>query len=439
LDSPSFAGLNLIEPILSVLQREGYSVPTPIQQQAIPPLLAGKDLLGCAQTGTGKTAAFALPVLQHLDNDRRRATPGKPRVLVLSPTRELAAQIDESFRVYGKFIRFRQAVIFGGVNQNPQVRSLRRGAHVVVATPGRLLDLMDQGHLQLDELETFILDEADRMLDMGFQPDLHRILDQLPASRQSLFFSATMSPDVARLAGGMLNNPVRIEIEPNTAKTDLISQRVLYVKQKEKGRLLQHLLNDEAVGQTLVFTRTRRGADKIAEQLERDGMKVDAIHGDKSQAARTRVLKGFKSGRTQVLVATDVAARGIDVDGVTHVINYDMPLETENYVHRIGRTGRAGATGEAVSLCDPSERGILRAIEKLVKRSLAVDKDHPFHCDVEPASKGRGGYKRGPQRKHGGRKPAHASKGRRPGGGKPGGRPGGGKPGGGKRSKPSPK
>ncbi len=432
MDSPSFEGLNLIEPLLSVLQREGYSVPTPIQQQAIPHLLAGKDLLGCAQTGTGKTAAFALPVLQQLDNNRRRAAAGKPRVLVLSPTRELAAQIDESFRVYGKFIRFRQAVIFGGVNQNPQVRNLRRGAHVVVATPGRLLDLMDQGHLQLDHLETFILDEADRMLDMGFQPDLQRILEQLPEKRQSLFFSATMSPEIAKLAGGMLNNPVNVEIEPNAPATDLIQQRVLYVKQKQKSRLLQHLLADEAVGQTLVFTRTRRGADKIAQQLHKDGMKVDAIHGDKSQAARTRVLKGFKTGRTQVLVATDVAARGIDVDGVTHVINYDMPLETENYVHRIGRTGRAGATGEAVSMCDPSERGILKAIEKLVNRSLEVDKDHPFHCDVQPApKKRRGNFKRGSHRKHSSRKRPHA-KTRSGGGGKPGG-------GHGKRSKPAPK
>jgi ATP-dependent RNA helicase RhlE len=415
LNSPCFADLELIPPLQDALAKEGYTVPTPIQQQAIPYLLAGRDLLGCAQTGTGKTAAFALPILQTLDTNRRRALPGKPRVLVLSPTRELAAQINESFRVYGRFLRFKQTVVFGGVNQNPQVRALQRGTHVVVATPGRLLDLMQQGHLSLDELEMFVLDEADRMLDMGFLPDLKRIIAHLPKNRQSLFFSATMGKEVSQLAAGLLNDPVRVEIKPQTATTDLIQQRVLYVKQVDKRRLLQHLLSDTAVGQALVFTRTKRGADKIAQQLGKHGLKADAIHGDKSQGARNRVLSGFKSGRLQVLVATDVAARGIDVDGVTHVINYDMPLETENYVHRIGRTGRAGATGEAVSLCDPSERGMLRAVERLIKKSLRVDTAHPFHCDEAPVHLPPGKSFRSPgsNRSSGKRPPRKATTGKR--------------------------
>jgi ATP-dependent RNA helicase RhlE len=375
----TFAQLQLIEPIQRALQAESYAKPTPIQAAAIPHLLAGRDLLGCAQTGTGKTAAFALPILQRIDGSRRAAAPRAPRVLVLSPTRELASQIAQSFQAYGRHVHFRQAVIFGGVGQVPQVRSLARGVHVLVATPGRLLDLMAQGHVRLDGLEVFVLDEADRMLDMGFLPDLKRIIARLPKQRQSLFFSATMPDKIAELAASLLTDPVRVSVAPPASTVDLIDERVMFVERGDKRALLCSVLKESGSHRVLVFTRTKHGADKLARQLGQKGLSVDAIHGNKSQSARERALSGFRTGTLKVLVATDVAARGIDVDGISHVINYDLPHEPESYVHRIGRTGRAGASGIAVSFCELGERSTLREIEKLLRRAIPVETDHPFH------------------------------------------------------------
>jgi ATP-dependent RNA helicase RhlE len=406
----TFAQLPLIEPLQRAIVAQNYSSPTPIQSAAIPHLLAGRDLLGCAQTGTGKTAAFALPILQRLATERIGAEPRAPRVLVLSPTRELAVQIGESFRTYGRFLRVRSAVVFGGVGQQTQVNQLQRGLHVLVATPGRLLDLMQQRHVHLGRLTTFVLDEADRMLDMGFLPDLKRIMAKLPIERQSLFFSATLPSHVAGLAAGLLQDPVRVEVAPQSSTVDRIDQRLMFVQQADKRPLLQRLLRDSAVGRTLVFTRTKRGADRVAQQLSRDGFSVDAIHGDKSQNARTRALNGFRSGQIQILVATDVAARGIDVDGITHVINYDMPHEPESYVHRIGRTGRAGAGGTALSFCDAGERPSLHAIEKLIRATIRVDADHPYHAEPTLARKPRLATRtlRSPSRGGGRRRPTRA-------------------------------
>jgi ATP-dependent RNA helicase RhlE len=378
----TFSELRLGDGLQRALRDENYTTPTPVQAEAIPHLLAGRDLLGSAQTGTGKTAAFALPILHRLDTERRAAVPGTPRVLVLSPTRELAAQIGESFQTYGRYLKFRQAVIFGGVNQHAQVRALQRGVQIVIATPGRLLDLMQQRHVKLNGLETFVLDEADRMLDLGFLPDLKRIVAGLPRKRHSLFFSATLPPHVAQLAAGLLQNPVRVEISPQSATVERIAQRVLFVQQADKRELLKRLLKTSEIDRALIFTRTKHSADRVARQLNRDGRRADAIHGNKSQNARTRTLDEFRRGRVRLLVATDLAARGIDVDGITHVINYDMPLEPESYVHRIGRTGRAGADGVALSFCDSNERACLRAIEKLIKTSIRVEADHPFHVQT---------------------------------------------------------
>jgi ATP-dependent RNA helicase RhlE len=375
-----FSDFQLIEPLLQAVEAEGYTTPTPIQAQAIPPILAGRDLLGCAQTGTGKTAAFALPILHRMDTSRRPAVPGAPRVLVLCPTRELAAQIGASFQTYGQHLRFRQAVIFGGVGQQPQVRALDRGVHVLIATPGRLLDLMDQGHVRLNGLDTFVLDEADRMLDMGFLPDLQRILARLPRQRQSLFFSATLPERIVQLAEELLTAPVQVTVTPSASTVDVIDQRVLFVEQTNKRVLLRDVLDQAEVGRALVFTRTKRRADQVAQQLNRQGIRAEAIHSSKSQTTRQRLLHGFRSGSLRVLVATDLASRGIDVEGITHVINYDMPWEPESYVHRIGRTGRAGALGIALSFCDASERSCLRAIEKLIRRSISVHRDHAYHA-----------------------------------------------------------
>jgi ATP-dependent RNA helicase RhlE len=382
LNPTSFADLRLSDPLLRALASESYTTPTPIQAQAIPHLLAGRDLLGCAQTGTGKTAAFALPILQHLDTHRRPAEPKSPRVLVLSPTRELASQISESFASYGRNVRFRQAVIFGGVGQHQQVRALSRGVHIVVATPGRLIDLMQQGHVRLDRLEVFVLDEADRMLDMGFLPDLKSIIARLPKQRQSLFFTATLPKNISELAEGLLSEPVRVEVTPQSSTVELIEQRVMFVRKADKAALLGNVLRKPEARRVLVFARTKRGANDLAERLRKDGVQADAIHGNKSQSARERALLGFRTGRLRVLVATDIAARGIDVDGVTHVVNYELPHEPESYVHRIGRTGRAGAEGIALSFCEPAERGSLRDIERLIKRPLEVDADHEFHFDT---------------------------------------------------------
>jgi ATP-dependent RNA helicase RhlE len=386
----SFAELGLIEPIQRAVRAENYATPTPIQVQAIPHLLQGRDLLGCAQTGTGKTAAFALPILQRLAGDPRRAGPKACRVLVLTPTRELAAQIAASFATYGRHLQLRRAVVFGGVGQTPQVQALARGVDILVATPGRLLDLMGQGCLRLDRLEVFVLDEADRMLDMGFIHDVQRVIRALPAKRQSLFFSATIPPEIVKLADGILTDPVAVGVRPAVSTADRIEQRVMFVAKADKRPLLGQVLQDAAIDRVLVFTRTKHGADRVVKQLAHDGVAADAIHGNKSQSARTRALERFRTGAGRVLVATDIAARGIDVDGISHVINYDLPNLPESYVHRIGRTARAGKSGIAISFCDAEERAYLRDIEALIKIRIPVI-DHPW----QPAA---GAPKAAPQR-----------------------------------------
>ena len=367
-----FALLGLSEPILRALQARDYSTPTPIQTRAIPHLLEDRDLLGIAQTGTGKTAAFALPMLQRLAERNLRAMPRMPRALVLVPTRELATQVADSCEAYGRYLGLRVAVIFGGVGQNPQVQVLRSGVDVLVATPGRLLDLMQQRHADLSEVEILVLDEADRMLDMGFLPDVRRILSTLPSDRQSLLFSATMPPDVTALANKFLRNPLRVEVSPPTKTADLVTQSIWFVAKAQKRDLLAKLLADPAFERTLVFTRTKHGADRVVRHLRTVRIPAHAIHGNKSQSARERALDDFRSGRAHVLVATDIAARGIDVPDISHVINFDLPNIPESYVHRIGRTARAGRTGIAISFCDHEEREYLRDIEKLIKQRIPV-------------------------------------------------------------------
>lgn len=374
----TFSDLDLSEPILRALRSEGYERPTPIQREAIPPALRGRDVLGCAQTGTGKTAAFALPIIQRL-GDGPRAGARRPRALILTPTRELAAQIGESLSRYGRHTKIRHAVIYGGVNQKPQVSALLRGVDVLVATPGRLLDLRRQGHVGLDRVEIAVLDEVDRMLDMGFLRDVEELMKAVPKNRQTLLFSATMPAPIARLAEARLRDPVRVSVTPVSSTADRIAQRVLLVQRADKRALLSELLEDERIKQALVFTRTKHGANRLAKQLNASDVASDAIHGNKSQSARLRALEGFKQGKVRVLVATDIAARGIDVDGVTHVINYDLPVEPESYVHRIGRTGRAGASGTALSFCDAEEIEHLRGIERLLRQPLKVFSDHRFH------------------------------------------------------------
>ncbi len=369
----SFEDLALIEPIRRALDQEGYTVPTPIQAQAIPPLLAGRDLLGIAQTGTGKTAAFALPILQRLAAQKPAVKRAKTaRVLVLTPTRELALQIADSFRTYGKHLGSRVAVIFGGVGQHPQVTIMARGIDILVATPGRLLDLIGQGHVRLDGVETVVLDEADRMLDMGFIHDVRKLVGMLPKERQTLLFSATMPADVARLAAGILRDPLRVEATPPATTVELIQQRVVFIERGDKRDVLCAMLKDPALARVLVFTRTKHLANRVAEQLERSGFAAEAIHGNKSQNARQHALEAFRAGKVRILVATDIAARGIDVDGITHVVNYDLPNVPETYVHRIGRTARAGAAGAAISLCDGEERAFLRDIERLIGQKVPV-------------------------------------------------------------------
>lgn len=373
-----FSDLNLIDPLLRAVRAEGYTEPTPIQQQAIPHILAARDLIGCAQTGTGKTAAFALPILQRLLSLNASRRNGVARVLVLSPTRELATQIGDSFNTYGRHTGLKSQVIFGGVGQQPQVDGWRRGTDILVATPGRLLDLMNQRIIKLDTIEIFVLDEADRMLDMGFIHDVRKIIAALPTKRQTLLFSATMPQDIQDLADSILINPVRVEVTPQATTVEKITQSVYFVNKSDKRALLEHLLNDRSIRRVLVFTRTKHGANKLVQQLERSNIGAEAIHGNKSQSARERALANFKSGKTRVLVATDIAARGIDVDNVTHVINYDLPNEPESYVHRIGRTARAGASGIAYSFCDVEERAYLRDIEKLIRLPVPVVSDHPY-------------------------------------------------------------
>ena len=386
----SFSDLNLAEPLLRALAAEGYADPTPIQAAAIPPLLEGRDLLGIAQTGTGKTAAFALPLLQRLAAGNRRPAPRSARVLVLTPTRELALQILESFGTYGRHLRLGRTAIFGGVGQGPQVKAMARGVDVLVATPGRLLDLIDQGHVRLDGLEAFVLDEADRMLDMGFIHAVKRIVSLLPAKRQTLLFSATMPDAVAGLATGLLRDPVRVEVTPVASTAERIEQRVLFVEKDQKRALLNELLRDRAIGRALVFTRTKHGANRVAEQLAKGGVRAGAIHGNKSQTARQKALDGFRNGHLRVLVATDIAARGIDVEGITHVINFDLPNEPESYVHRIGRTARAGADGIAISFCDAEETAYLRDIEKVIRQPVPVDAEHPYHAEHIAVARPRG-------------------------------------------------
>ena len=371
----TFENLKLIDPILRALKEEGYASPTPIQEQSIPVLLQGKDLIGCAQTGTGKTAAFTIPILQTLYNSNHKK---EIKALVLTPTRELAIQIGESFEAYGKYTGLRHTVIFGGVKQKQQTDELRRGSSILIATPGRLLDLIEQGFVSLKALDFFVLDEADRMLDMGFIHDIKRILKLLPSKRQTLLFSATMPPEIEKLANSMLNKPSKVEVTPISSTVDIISQYIYHVEKKEKTNLLIHLLENTNIESALVFTRTKYGADKLSRALRKQGITADAIHGNKSQNARQRSLSEFKEHTLRVLIATDIAARGIDVDQLSHVFNYELPNVPETYVHRIGRTGRAGHEGVAISLCDSEEIPYLKTIQKLTNKNIEVVKDHPF-------------------------------------------------------------
>jgi ATP-dependent RNA helicase RhlE len=403
-----FAVLGLIEPIVRAVRAENYTAPTPIQAQSIPHLLQGRDLLGCAQTGTGKTAAFALPILQRLSEQRRQAPPRSMRALILTPTRELASQIDDSFRTYGRHLGLRSAVIFGGVGQRDQVQALSRGLDILVATPGRLLDLMGQGYCKLNGIEIFVLDEADRMLDMGFIHDVKRIITAIPKQRQTLFFSATMPADIARLADGILTNPVRVAVTPVATTAERIEQWLLHVEKRDKPALLATVLKDPGIKRALVFSRTKHGANKLILRLIKDGIRADAIHGNKSQNARERALESFRDGRIRVLVATDIAARGIDIDGITHVINYDLPNVPETYVHRIGRTARAGASGVAISFCDREERAFLRDIEKLIRKAVPVVEMHPFKMQAgasEPVAAAPRQTERGNGQHHNGQRP----------------------------------
>lgn len=368
-----FNQLALIEPILKALSKEGYTTPTPIQEKAIPVVLSRKDLLACAQTGTGKTAAFTLPVLQLLMEEPKQSQ-RSIRTLILTPTRELAIQIGESIRAYGAFLPIRHQVIFGGVSQHGQVEAIQRGVDILVATPGRLMDLMQQGYISLDNVRYFILDEADRMLDMGFVHDVKRIIRKLPVKRQTLFFSATMPEEIRQLSAMLLKDPVKVEVTPVSSTAEMISQSVYHVDKQQKQNLLVELLRDESMETLLVFTQMKHAADKLAKKLASHGISAEAIHGNKSQNARQKALANFKSRRTRVLVATDIAARGIDIDDLTHVLNYELPNVPETYVHRIGRTGRAGASGVAISFCDQEERAYLNSIEKLIRKKIPVAK-----------------------------------------------------------------
>lgn len=373
----TFSELKLIKPLVLALDKKGYTQPTPIQEQSIPHVLAGKDIFGCAQTGTGKTAAFALPILQMLTAKKLTDNSRGIKALILAPTRELALQISESFTAYGNQLGISHTTVFGGVNQNKQTMALRRGVDIVVATPGRLLDLMQQGFVKLDTIEHFVLDEADRMLDMGFINDIKKIIAKIPVKRQTLFFSATAAPDIMKLANTILKNPVSVAVSPVSSTATLVQQSVYYVKRENKRLLLKHVLKNGTIEHALVFTRTKRGADKVAKELNSNGISAEAIHGNKSQNARERALKGFKNRSIRVLVATDIASRGIDVDKLSHVINFELPEVAETYVHRIGRTGRAGSSGIALSFCAQDEMVYLRDINKLIKKNIEVT-THPF-------------------------------------------------------------
>ncbi|MCB1231381.1 MAG: DEAD/DEAH box helicase [Verrucomicrobiae bacterium] len=409
--------------IQRALAAEGYETPTPIQENCLPALIDGRDLIGSAQTGTGKTAAFTLPILQRLlsgtGRGHSRSRPRAPRVLILAPTRELAAQIGDSIETYGRFLSFRHTVIFGGISQHRQVKALTQGVDILVATPGRLLDLMKQGHVVLDSVEIFVLDEVDRMLDMGFIHDIKQVVAKMPRDRQTVFLSATMPRKMEELAGTMVRNPVRVAITPEAPAVERIAQRVFFVGKQDKDALLHSMLKNPAVGRTIVFTQMKHAANKVVAKLERAGIPSAALHGNKSQSARTRALDGFRTGRLRVLVATDVAARGLDVDDITHVINYDLPVEAETYIHRIGRTARAGTEGDAISFCSAEDRGFLREIERLLGKPVPAEMDHEFHCanafhSTQPASRVPGG---GRGKRGGNGRPAGKS--RRPSSGNP--------------------
>jgi ATP-dependent RNA helicase RhlE len=372
----TFADLALCAPLQKAVQQAGYTNPTPIQEQAIPVVLSGRDVFGCAQTGTGKTAAFALPILNRLHAEGPRR--GGPRVLILAPTRELAIQIDESFRAYSTGIKARTVVLLGGVSIRPQIERIRRGVDIVIATPGRLLDVIDHRALSLNSIHTFVLDEADRMLDMGFLPSIKQVVKLIPTDRHTLFFSATLPKEIRSLANSILTDPVHIAVTPENTTTEMVDQRLYYVERDRKRALLTHLVKEDLDGSVLVFTRTKRGADRVAKDLMTAGLRVAAIHGDKSQMARQRALQDFKSGKTRVLVATDIAARGIDIAELPYVVNYDVPESPETYVHRIGRTGRAGRNGVALTIATPEDRNPLRDIEKLIKMRIPTVRDHPF-------------------------------------------------------------
>ena len=381
----TFKDLNLIEPILKALSEKGYEKPTLIQEQAIPSILENRDILGCAQTGTGKTAAFALPIIQKISKYKEQNKHQRGILsLILSPTRELALQIDESIRLYGKYTPVRNTVVFGGVNQNRQVQSLQRGVDILTATPGRLLDLIEQGYVDLSQVKILVLDEADRMLDMGFINDIQKIIDLVPRKRQSLFFSATIPKNIIDLSKSILTNPVKIEVSPAAPTADTVQQYLYYTNRENKNDLLLHILKDEDKDQVLLFSRTKHGADRIARKLSQNSIRAAAIHGDRSQNQRQQALKDFKKGKVRVLVATDIASRGIDIDKLRYVINYDIPTESETYVHRIGRSGRAGEEGVAISISEPEENEFVREIEKLIRQKIEVVQENPYPQTDKP-------------------------------------------------------
>ena len=398
----TFKDLDLLPTIQSAIDQEGYTEPTPIQAQAIPHALEGKDVLGCAQTGTGKTAAFTIPILQLLSNQESTGGKRKISALILTPTRELAIQIGQSIAVYGKNTSIRHTVIFGGVKQHSQVNSLKNGVDILVATPGRLLDLMQQNYVKLNALQFFVLDEADRMLDMGFVHDVKRIIKALPKKRQSLFFSATMPKEIIKLSHEILISPVKVEVTPASTTAETVSQQVYFVDKENKSKLLTHLLKNESIDRAIVFTRTKHGADRVAKTLTKVNISAQAIHGNKSQNARQKALENFKNNQTRILVATDIAARGIDIDELTHMFNFELPNVAESYVHRIGRTGRAGGEGNAISFCDASEKPYLKSIEKLIGISIELVSDHPYPLmneNVPPPSKNNSSNHRKPKNK----------------------------------------
>lgn len=382
-----FDDLQLIEPIRKALKEEGYTTPTPIQAQAIPALIAKKDLLGCAQTGTGKTAAFAIPILQNLSQDQQKSSRRDIKALILTPTRELAIQIEDSFKAYGRHLDLRTTVIFGGVSQHGQTAALQSGVDILVATPGRLLDLMDQKFVHLHHLKIFVLDEADRMLDMGFVHDVKKVIARIPKIRQTLLFSATMPKEIVGLADSILHHPVKVEVTPVSTTADTVDQKVYLVDKGDKRNLLHHILKDRKISRALVFTRTKHGADKVAKDLLKSGIKAAAIHGNKSQNARQKALTDFKDSQIRVLVATDIAARGIDVEELSYMINYELPNVPETYVHRIGRTGRAGASGMAISFCDEEEKEYLRDIQKLIGKRVPIEAEHPYPLENQEVEK----------------------------------------------------